>query len=254
MENAQHQKRGFKEEFAKFVEDPTREGLRDILKNHLGETKNLDFKESWEDWPKTAKHILGFANCGGGCIIYGVSQRSDGSFDPVGLQKIVDKADITKGVQKFIPNKVEYNVYDFAYEESEYPKIKGKKFQILLVNDCPKYIPFVSMTDGEGIRKNAIYIRREGETVEANYEELQEVINRRIETAYNSKSENELERQLAQLKVLYKSIPKYVSMLDKLSLSVSFMVENPNYPNETLEEFINKLIEIKKKKIIDMMS
>ena len=157
-------------------------------------------------------------------------------------------------MQKFIPNKVEYNVYDFAYEESEYPKIKGKKFQILLVNDCPKYIPFVSMTDGEEIRKNAIYIRREGETVEANYEELQEVINRRIETAYNSKNENELERQLAQLKVLYKSIPKYVSMLDKLSLSVSFMVENPNYPKETLEEFINKLIEIKKKKIIDMMS
>ena len=252
MENVQPQKRGFKEDCAKFLEDPTREGLRNILKNHHGEAKTLDFKQSWEeDWSKTAKHILGFANSGGGCIIYGVLQKNDGSFDPIGLQKIVDKADIINGVQNFIPNKLKFNVCDFAYEESEYPKIKGKKFQVLLVDNCPKYMPFVSMADGKGIRKNAIYIRKEAETVEANYEELQEVLNRRIETTYSSKSENELERQLAQLKVLYQFIPEHINTL--YLVADPFMRKNPNYPKETFEDFISKLIEIQKKRMIDLL-
>jgi hypothetical protein len=35
------------EEFAKFYESPTREGLRELLKNNSGELPNLDFKEDW---------------------------------------------------------------------------------------------------------------------------------------------------------------------------------------------------------------
>ena len=60
--NVGKQTRGSKELFARFLENPTREGLREILQNHLGETRDLDFKESWENWAKMAKHILGLAN------------------------------------------------------------------------------------------------------------------------------------------------------------------------------------------------
>jgi predicted HTH transcriptional regulator len=254
IQDAEPKKRGFKEYFARFLENPTREGLRDILKNHFGETENLDFKKSWESWPKTAKHILGFANSGGGCIIYGVLQKEDGSFDPVGLEKIVDKAEVMKGVQNFILDKLKFEILDFAYEESEYPKIKGKKFQILLIEDNPKCIPFISLADGEGIRKNAIYIRRKAETIEADYEGLQEVINRRVETTYSSKSENEFEKQLTLLKVLYQLIPKRISMFEISSFPYSFTVENPNYPEETFEGFIKKLIELQKKRILNFLS
>jgi hypothetical protein len=114
-----------------------------------GETKNLDFKQSRESRSKTARNILGFANSGVGCIIYGVLQKEDGSFDPVGLEKIFDKAEVMKGVQNFIPSKLKFENLCFAYEGSEYPKVKGEKFQILLIEDDPKCIPFISICTRE---------------------------------------------------------------------------------------------------------
>ncbi len=143
---------------------------------------------------------MGLANSQGGCIVIGVSQKADNSFEPVGLDILIDKAEICNGLKKYLPDKLSFNIFDFAFEESEYPKIKGKKFQLLIVEDRPKLIPFIVMLGGEGIRQNAIYVRRQGETAEANYNELQEVINRRIETQYSSKTEIELENSLAELK------------------------------------------------------
>jgi hypothetical protein len=177
-------------------------------------------------------------------------QKEDGSFDPIGLEKMVNKAEVMKGVQNFIPSKLKFEIYDFAYEESEYPKIKGKKFQILLIEDDPKCIPFISLADGEGIRKNAIYIRRKAETIEADYEGLQEVINKRVETTYSSRGENELEKQLELLKVLYKFIPKRIPIFEKL---YPLTIDNPNYPEETFEDFVKKLIETQKKRILDFL-
>lgn len=245
--------KGSKEPFARFLENPTREGLRELLQNHLGETKNLDFKTLWESWAKMAKHILGLANAEGGCIIVGVSQKADNSFDPVGLDKIVDKADIVNGIQKYLPNKLAYDVLDFAFEESEYPKIKGKKFQLLIIEDSPESIPFVSMAGGDGIRQNAIYVRRQGETLEADYNELQEVINRRIETQYSSKSENALLTNLGQLKALYQFIPKKLNIFDRMTANMGILIDNPEYPSESCEDFIKSLIEVKKKMITDQI-
>lgn len=246
--------RGLKEHFAKFLENPTREGLREIIQNHLGETKNLDFKEAWESHSKMAKHLLGFANSIGGCVILGISQKADNGFDPIGLAKFEDKADIIKGIQKYLPNKIAFEIFDFAYEESEYPKIKGKKFQILLIQDNPKFIPFVSRVDGDGIRQNTVYIRRQGETMEANYDELQEVINRRVETQYSSKIEKELENSLAELKVLYDCIPQKVESYELEIEQYMDLRSNPEYPREGFEAFIRKLIAFKKERITEMVT
>ncbi len=68
-------KKAFKEEFAKFYENPTREGLRELLKNNLGEYPNIDFKSQLPTFSSIARHILGIANSGGGCIILGVAER-----------------------------------------------------------------------------------------------------------------------------------------------------------------------------------
>jgi predicted HTH transcriptional regulator len=251
--NNNKQTRGLKELFASFLENPTRSGLREILQNHLGETRFLDFKLAWETPSKTAKHVLGLANSQGGGLIIGVSQKADNSFDIIGLPKFEDKADITKSIQKYLPPKVAFEVLDFSYEDSDYAKLRGKRFQILLVEDTPTYVPFISNAEGEGIRKNTIYIRRQGETAEANSDELQEVINRRIETQYSTRNEQALEKTLKELKTLYDFIPKYVERGDWESLQYVDYVRNPDYPQEGFENFIRKLIGNKKKEVCDLL-
>jgi hypothetical protein len=52
-------------------------------------------------------------------------------------------------------------------------------------------------------------VRNKTETVEANYEQLQGIINRRIQTQYSSAAELTLEEHLAQLKLLYSNIERY---------------------------------------------
>ena len=78
------------EGFARFFEQPTREGLRELLKQNFGEQDYLDFKKQWTSLSKIAKHIIAFANSGGGCIVLGVEQTND-ELEAVGLDSILDK-------------------------------------------------------------------------------------------------------------------------------------------------------------------
>lgn len=242
-------KKSLKEELAKFLEDPSRDKLRDFIKGNLGEFENCDFKESWIDLAKLARHILALSNSKGGCIIFGIKQKEDNTFEPIGLQEIKDKSEIKQGISKFIPEKLTYDILDFSYDESEYSKIKGKKFQVMIVQDTPKYIPFICSGDGDNIRKCAIYVRNKTDSEEASYENLQDIINRRIETSYSSKSENELEKNLAHLRALYNMVSEYH---DIFSFTVPKMgsIPNPKYPRESFEDFVLKMIE-RKKKIIE---
>jgi len=47
-------KKTFHEAFTKFFEEPTRDKLRELLKNNVGELDNLDFKESFPAKDKLA--------------------------------------------------------------------------------------------------------------------------------------------------------------------------------------------------------
>jgi hypothetical protein len=267
----------FNEEFAKFFETPSREGLRELLKNNFGELPNLDFKEEWPVLSKFAKHILGLANYGGGCVIVGVGEEPDKSLEPKGIPSFLDKADVVKGVNKFLSDSLIENIeiLDFSYDAAEYPKLIGKKFQAVFVEDDPKHLPFVSMAEGDGIRANAIYTRRGASTEEANHDELQSIINRRLETGYSSKKEIDLQTHLAQLKILFGEVSQFhilvksggsslmstISTLATSSMSSVFgervKVPNPAYPKEHYEAFIVRMIERKKKRIeaeLDVMS
>jgi hypothetical protein len=193
------------EEFARFFEKPSRVSLRELLRHNYGEQDNLDFKAEWPSFNKLAKHVLALSNSGGGVIIVGVEEKDDGTIEPVGIAEILDKEKINKGIKKYIPSEVIYLVLDFHYEESEYPVIKGKKFQVMLVEYEPKYLPIISLNEGEGIKANVAYVRRGTSTDEANHKELQKLINKRIETEYSSKNVLELSEHLEQLKNLYKA-------------------------------------------------
>ena len=109
--------------------------------------------------------------------------------------------------------------------------------------------------------KTSIFIRRGPTTELANYEELQELINKKIETDYSTRSEIEIDEHLEQLKLLYNQIePIFVSYKNsftdlqksilKLSVgSVKDIKPNPKYPKEDYEDFIVNIINLKKKKI-----
>jgi len=256
-------KKLLKEEFAKFYETPTRDNLRELLKNNLGEFPNLDFKKQWLPFPQIARHILGIANAGGGCIVIGVAEKDDKTLESNGIESLIDKSKITDGLKKFLPNVLltETEFGDFSYEASEYSKLVGKKFQVVIVSSDPKRLPYISLSESEDIRNNTVYTRRGTATVEASYEELQSIINRRLETGYSSQAEIDIKTHIEQLKMLYSQIDKYhvrvtggiFEAIQGLSQSAIMgtreQIPNPIYPEEGFENFIIKMIEKKKKKI-----
>ena len=152
-----------------------------------------------------AKHILALSNSGGGAIIIGVRENDDGENEPIGIDEFSDKEKISKGLAKYFPGEVSWDVFEFKYEESEYPKLKGKKFQVLLVEYNSQYIPFLSLKAGDGIKDNVVYVRRGTSSTEATHDDLQKIINERIETGYSSKYLLTLSEHLQQLKELYDS-------------------------------------------------
>lgn len=249
--------KGIHENFARFFEHPTRDGLRALIESNFGETDLLDFKESWPSDAKLARHVLALANSGGGVVVIGVRQEEDGSLLSVGLERIRDKADVSKGLAPFFPPSLEYVPLDFSYKSAEYNELVGKSFQVLVVESDPKSLPYLARRDGENLRSNAVYVRRGTESAEANHDELERLLNRRIETGYSSGRVLELEEHLRQLKTLYGSISRHTGGLTIQGLAASMAAlgklfareKNPHYPKESVDEFIADLIARKKRKI-----
>jgi len=251
------------EDFARFFERPTREDLRNLIKNNFGELPQCDFKADWPALPKLARHILGIANSKGGCVIVGVAQTEDNVLEPKGLSKLTDKAEITGGIKRYIPDALfpSIDVLDFSYSTSEYETLVGKKFQVILVDDDPKHLPFISTAESDDISNNAIYVRRGTSTEVANYQELQILLNRRLETGYSSSREIDLETHLEQLKILYRHIDEFhfSGATDLLDTNLGTMIRrlmgyttktpNPNYPKEGFDAFIARMVEKKKARI-----
>jgi predicted HTH transcriptional regulator len=259
-------KKSIKEEFAKFFETPSRESLRNLLKNNLGEFPHCDFKGDWPIFSKIAKHILGMANSDGGCIIIGVSEEKDKTLENVGVENLKDKTVCINAFKKYLPVRLlkEVEILDFTYKDSEYGELIGKSFQVVFVTSNAKYLPFISLSSGEKIIENVIYTRRGPSTEPANYEELQKIINKRIDTDYSSKSELDLEEHLTQLKILYSYIDRYnvkirggiaevaaKAFAQKISNIVGQQekILNPIFPKEGFEDFVARVIEKKKRRI-----
>src|SRR3954454_9311524 len=234
----------FRENLAKLLDSPSRESLRELLKNNYGEFTECDFKEKWPADTSLAKHILAMANSGGGIIIVGVRENDDKTLDPVGLTELPDKEEIYKGVRRYLPN-VLWNMFDigdFSYRETEYEKIKGKNFQIMPINYDPSHLPFLAERDGTGIKSNVIYVRRKTSSTEANHDEVQGIISARIDTGHSSTSEISLKEHIDQLRVLYEEIPKFRfkpgrtrEILGRISIFGEQHEPNPHYPQEDID-------------------
>ena len=230
------------------------------MRDNVGEANELDFKREWPETSKLARHVLGLANFGGGCIVIGVEQVKESALNPVGLSARTDKTEVLSGLNKYLPDTLgqQVAILDFPYEESEYPKLKGKSFQVLFVEDDPVHLPFVAIRGGADVRANAIYTRRGVATEEATYDELQRILSRRLETGYSSRRELDLRTHLEQLKILYEQLSPYnlqsrltdvIAQTPIWQATFPKRVPNPSYPEEDYETFVALAIARKKKRI-----
>lgn len=253
----------------KLLNEPTLDNFREFIEGQTGEHNAIDFKEKWIDKVSLVKEILSIANAGGGFIVFGIKENEDKTFEPLGIESLNDKAQISNDIKSFISSDLEYEVYDFEYSSAEYEKLQGRKFQMLHIEDTPEFIPFLSKREGgEGSNKvfsDRIYTRRGTSCESANEAEIRQLIQRRIEHIYpNAGQPLTLTEHLEQLQMLYSKIEKHQvvyknagfgAMMAALSESIggivgkSEKIPNPLYPDETYEEYVSRMIVEKKKKI-----
>lgn len=247
-----------KENVYKTLQNPSREDLINSVFNGVGEQDDLDFKENWTKHQKIAEIILGMANIGGGSIIVGVKENDDGTLEANGLLALEDKEKLHSKIYNFLPDNVKFNIYDFDFTSESYDKIKGKMFQILIVDSDEKELPYIWKKDTDSAEEGCIFFRRGTKTVKANTQEIREMINKRIKATYSEQSSLELEDHLKQLNVLYKHIRfsnnssvfnVFLRNIHSVEASIALGEKNALYPDESYEEFIANMIAKKKKKI-----
>ena len=247
----------FKEEFARFLEQPSRDGLREIIRTQYGELPELDFKADWPESAKVAKHILAMGNSRGGCLVLGISEQ-DGVMEATGLRSLMDKAALDSGVRRFIPLALmeQLRVMDFSYDASEYPKLVGKAFQVVLVPDDPSNLPFMALAETTGLRKTAIYVRRLASSEEATYEELQGLINRKLATGHSTQHGIDLAGHLLDLRILYSELERFYtqhptgSFANKLVCNPAFTTIGSRIMlHEPFEDVMKRLIHAKKEQV-----
>lgn len=261
----------FSKDYAyELFQNPSRESFREYLKNSTGEMNDVDFKTQLEVDAKLAKHILGMANYGGGVIIFGVKQESNGDLDYVGVESLMDKADITKKLSSFLPSTLKYDIHEFPFEGAEYAKLENKKFQMIRISDTPSDLPFFSKkSSAEDIKKDDIYYRDGTNTVKADATQIRKILARMVRSQ-NSDTELSLNQHFEQLKMMYELIEKnrrvLVSSSGGMGAKIDFSgmnqlveqiygrreyktVPNEYYPAESFEEFVSTCIQCKKSKI-----
>ena len=142
---------------------------------------------------------------------------------------------------------------------------------MLLVHNTPDRLPFISLKETAGLEKDVIYVRRGTKCEKASASEIDHIISQKIETVFKESSDLSLDEHLIQLKKLYNELPQKIKVLVKKGepTAMSLFIQqfssklgnmwqsndvydyqdNPDYPSESYEAFILRMIDKKKLKI-----
>lgn len=218
-----------KEIVADLLNAPDRVKFKELLKNNLEEFNELEFKGNYIENDKLAKHILAMANTDNGLIIFGVDEEND-KLNPIGI-KLKDKTDIKNNLANMLPDNLEYEIFDFRYDDNvEWDKIRNKCFQMITIKFTPEKIPFLSKIEKKHLKPFEIYCRRNNSSDKVRQEDIDNILNIRL----NSFKENHgfnLNNELEELRLL----TTYCNSTSLLSLSVF----NPLFL-DFIKEFVKK--------------
>ncbi len=195
-----------KDDIARFVADPTRDGLTELIRYFGGEFDQYELKEAWPPLPRMAKTALAIANSGGGVILFGIR---DATLEPVGLTDLMSKQQVFDTFREYVPSALldEISLLDFDYADASYSPLQGKQIQVLAIPDLPNAIPFVCEGEwhqgDDHVRRGAIYVRSGTNTREATYDQIQRLLNHRLEHTVPNSSTARVRRELDQLRELY---------------------------------------------------
>ncbi|MGC1120262.1 MAG: ATP-binding protein [Candidatus Methanofastidiosia archaeon] len=245
MNMVKNSKRTREDEFRDFLQSISRGKFREFVsQSSLQELNEFEFKEEMIEWSRLAKSILGMANTKGGSIVFGLKENDDNTINPIGVKKLVDESKVANGINKFLPRTLSWQIMNISFGEndSDFP---NKKFQIVFIDDLPGYLPFICESDGKDVSKGRIYVRRNTSTVEADNEEVQELINRRMKAGFE---EHELRKHLISLRVLYEQMPNLFAFSIYRGIS-----EISGSPLRGYFEFIEECIVKKKKHIEELL-
>lgn len=191
-----------KENFAKLFDDPNRVTLKDSLKNLTTEYDDFEFKEIEIETPILAKHIIGMANTNGGIILLGVENTENG-FKPCGLENNTDTTDMKKQLAKYLPHELKYEIYQIDYDKrDEWGDLKNKSFKIIKIKFTPEYIPFLPIKGSKYYEKTDIFCRKNSSTTRCEYDDLQDIFNKRKSINHYRISALTLTNELEELKIL----------------------------------------------------
>lgn len=202
-----------------FLSEPTRPNLRRLLQLEAIEDDDIDFKQELIETTELAKLIIAMANKQGGVVIFGLKEIEPNVFEPVGIENNLEPTDLEKQLSKYLSRELIklISIVPTTYSESEYEKLKSKTFISLIVEYNPMYIPLMPLKDGKAISKKTIYIRKHRATEPANYDDIQDILNRKIETEYSSSSERNLREHIDELKELYSYLDREIKGYYKAS-------------------------------------
>jgi predicted HTH transcriptional regulator len=195
-----------KDDIARFVAEPTRDGLTELIRYFGGEFDQYELKEAWPPLPRMAKTSLAIANSGGGVILFGIR---DSTLEPVGLATLMSKQQVYDTFREYVPSPLlnEITLLDFDYANADYAPIRDKQIQVLAIPDLPQAIPFVCEGEwhheDDHVRRGAIYVRSGTNTREANYEQVQRLLSHRLEHTVPNSAAARVRRELDQLRELY---------------------------------------------------
>ena len=223
-------KKGITEKFAKLFDNPNRETFIIALNNLTGEYDDLEFKEQEIDVHILAKHILGIANTSGGVICLGIKESDDGLI-PIGLHSNSDSTDLKKKLSKYLPYKLDYDVHPIDYDDKElWGDVRNKSFKIITVEYTPEYIPFMPMKGSDDYIKTDIFCRKNSSTARCEYDDLQNILNKRVSASQNILN---IDQELNELEILMERT--------SLQYKLFYAVNNP--------DFLNVIYKFKEKKI-----
>lgn len=252
-----------------FLKEPTKDNFSKFVKDNCGEFDEVDYKKEWPDKGKLSRIILAMANSHGGIIIIGIEEQEAGTLRPTGLESFRDKADVNNEISKYISPGLDYRIFDFAYQGSDYELMEDKKFQMIVIYDTPERLPFISLAETTGLEKDCIYVRRGTKCEKATASEIDNILETKLSVLFKETTELSLEDHLSQLKRLYDELPQKIkvlvrtskvsnnlfSVLGRFAMALSEYsneyeeIDNPNYPEESYEAFILRMIKMKKLKI-----